>query len=88
MRRAPTADADGAEVNTNDSQTAAHVPPDVEVQEDGRGSIDAEKPESIIESASDRPTLPIEDHRAALRNHEGWDAIGKAWDRRGSSVVK
>ena len=66
MRSAPTADADGAEVNTNDSQTAAHAPPDVEVQEDGRGSIDAEKPESIIESASDRPTLPIEDHQAAL----------------------
>jgi osmoprotectant transport system ATP-binding protein len=88
MRRAPTADADGAEVNTSDSQTAAHAPPDVEVPEDRRGSIDAEKPESIIESASDRPTVPIEDHRAALRNHEGWDAIGKAWDRRGSSVVK
>jgi hypothetical protein len=87
MRSARTADADGAEVNTNDSQTAAHAPPDVEVQEDRRDSIDAELPESIIESPSD-PTLPIEDHQAALRNHEGWDAIGKAWDRRGSSVVK
>lgn len=87
MRSAPAADADGAEVNANDSQTAAHAPPDVEVQEDRRGSIDGELPESIIESASD-PTLPIEDHQAALRNHEGWDAIGKAWDRRGSGVMK
>ena len=84
---APAADTDAAEVNTDDSQTAVHAPPDAESQEDHRGSIDAEKPESIIESASDR-TLPIEDHQAALRNHEGWDAIGKAWDRRGSGVMK
>jgi len=83
---APAADRDAAEVDTDDSQPAVHAPPDVEVQEDRRGSVDAEKPESI-ESASD-PTLPIEDHQAALRNHEGWEAIGKAWDRRGSSVMK
>ena len=82
----PAADRDAAEVDTDDSQAAVHAPPDVEVQEDRRGSVDAEKPESI-ESASD-PTLPIEDHQAALRNHEGWDAIGKAWDRRGSDVMK
>jgi hypothetical protein len=87
MSSAPVADTDALEVNTDDSQTVVHAPPDVEVQQDRRGSIDAEKPESIIESASDR-TLPIEDHQAALRNHEGWDAIGKAWDRRGSGVMK
>jgi hypothetical protein len=87
MSSAPVADTDAPEVNTDDSQTVVHAPPDVEVQQDRRGSIDAEKPESIIESASDR-TLPIEDHQAALRNHEGWDAIGKAWDRRGSGVMK
>jgi osmoprotectant transport system ATP-binding protein len=83
---APAAHRDAAEVDTDDSQAAVHAPPDVEVQEDRRGSVDAEKPESI-ESASD-PTLPIEDHQAALRNHEGWEAIGKAWDRRGSGVMK
>jgi osmoprotectant transport system ATP-binding protein len=87
MSSAPVADTDAAEVNADASQTAVHAPPDVEVQEDRRGSIDAEKPESIIESASDR-TVPIEDHQAALRNHEGWDAIGKAWDRRGSGAMK
>ena len=87
MSSAPVADTDAAEVNTDDSQTAVHAPPDVEVQEDRRGSNDAENPESIIESASDR-TVPIEDHQAALRNHEGWDAIGKAWNRRDSGVMK
>jgi len=83
---APAADSDAAEVDTDESQAAAQAPPDVEVQEDRRGSVDAEKPESI-DSASD-PTLPIEDHQAALRNHEGWEAIGRAWDRRGSGVMK
>jgi osmoprotectant transport system ATP-binding protein len=87
MSSAPAGDTDAAEVNTDDSQTAVHAAPDIEVQEDRRGSIDAEEPESVVESASDR-TLPIEDHQAALRNHEGWDAIGKAWDRRGSGVMK
>jgi osmoprotectant transport system ATP-binding protein len=87
MSSAPAGDTDAAEVKTDDSQTAVHAAPDIEVQEDRRGSIDAEEPESVVESASDR-TLPIEDHQAALRNHEGWDAIGKAWDRRGSGVMK
>jgi len=83
---APAADSDAAEVDTDESQAAAQAPPDVEVHENRRGSVDAGKPESI-DSASD-PTLPIEDHQAALRNHEGWKAIGKAWDRRGSGVMK
>ena len=65
----------------------ARSSPELEAHENGDGTVDLQRSESIMEQAPGQ-SAPVEDHRRSDEHREDWEAMGKALYRRGSDVLQ
>jgi osmoprotectant transport system ATP-binding protein len=70
-----------------DAVTDVRSSPELRAHENGDGTIDVERPGSIMEQAPQQ-SAPIEDHRRSDEHREDWEAMGQALYRRGSDVLQ